>query len=299
MAWNVDQTELFGGVARAPRVNPYIPARVERFGTTSDNPRITAAKDRGKPVKLSGDTVVLCADGDLPYGFIESIAVGTTDGYSICGVLSDPGHEVLAVDQVGNLAVGDVVVAGTPTAVGTATPALGPNVKKYVGAVASGQSALLTSGGLAIGTASAAAVKVSNTIHALVGGVLVTAAGAEVALTGIDIADGTTNVVGIFVNAAGTLSAVAGTAGATLAAVVPPQANATRALVGYVVIANASGDEFDGGTTLLSAANVTDTYINTLGAVAQPDVIAGPHYFQVLAYYGNQGAGKQVMLRKV
>ena len=129
MTWTVDQTERFGGVARAPRINPYLPGRTERLGTTSDNPRFST-KDIGKPVKLSGDTVVLCADGDLPYGFLESCNAGTSDGYSIGTVLCDPGHEVLAVDQVGNLAVGDLVTSGTPTAVGTATPALGANVKK-------------------------------------------------------------------------------------------------------------------------------------------------------------------------
>jgi hypothetical protein len=295
--WIVDQSERFGGVARAPRVNPYIPARVERFGTTSDNPRISAAKDRWKPVKLSGDTVVLCADGDLPYGFIESVNVGTNDGYSICGVLCDPGHEVLAVDEAGNLAVGDVVVAGTPAAIGTAVPAFGPKVKKYTGAVASGQSALLSSGGLAIGSADKKKVLVANTVYALVNGKLVSATTAEVTLAGT-IADGKSNAYGIFISAAGAFSAVLGTPGDTVADIVLPQANATRALVGYVVLST-DGAIFTGNTTELDAGTVTDVYINTLGAVAQPDVIAGPHYWQVMAYYGAQAANRQVMLRKV
>lgn len=130
MSWTVNTTERFGGINRAPRINPYLPARVERIGTTSDNPKASSAKDIGKPVKLSGDTVVLCADGNEIYGFIESVNVGTMDGYAIGGVLSDPGHEVLATDEVGNLAVGDLVVAGTPVALGTANPSTGPNVKK-------------------------------------------------------------------------------------------------------------------------------------------------------------------------
>jgi hypothetical protein len=297
MTWTVDQTERFGGVNRAPRINPYIPGRTERLGTTSDNPRFST-KDIGKPVKLSGDTCVLCADGDLPYGFIEAVNTGTSDGYSIGTVLCDPGHEVLAVDEVGDLAVGDVVKAGTPTALATQTPTLGANVKKYTGAVSTGQSALLSSGGLAIGTSSAAAVKVANSPYALVGGVLVAITGAEVALTGIDIVDGTSNAIGIFVNAAGTLSAVAGTAAATVAAIVLPQANATRALLGYAIV-TADGDDFTGGTTLLSAAHITDVYIDTVGPIAQADQIAGPHFWQVLSYYGAQAAGKQVMLRKV
>jgi hypothetical protein len=295
--WVVDQTERVGGINRAPRINPYIPGRTERLGTTSDNPRFST-KDIGKPVKLSGDTVVLCADGDLPYGFIEAVNVGTSDGYSIGTVLCDPGHEVLAVDEVGDLAVGDIVKAGTQTAFATQTPALGPNVKKYTGAVSAGQSALLGSTTLAIGTTSAAAVKVTNASYALVGGALVAISAAEVPLTGINVADGASNAVGIFVNAAGVLSAVAGTPHATVAGIVLPQANATRALLGYVIITS-SGAVFTGGTTLLSAGTVTDVYINTVGPIAQADQIAGPHFWQVLSYYGSQAAGRQVMLRKV
>lgn len=142
--WVVDQTERFGGVARAPRINPYIPGRTERLGTTSDNPRFST-KEIGKPVKLAGDACVLCANGDVPYGFIEAVNVGTSDGWSIGTVLCDPGHEVLAVDEAGNLVVGDLVTAGTPTALATQTPALGANVKKAVLTVAaSGNAETLT-----------------------------------------------------------------------------------------------------------------------------------------------------------
>ena len=129
MSWTVNTLERFGGVHRAPRINPYLPARTERLGATTDNPKFSL-KDVGKPVKLSGDTCVLCADTNEIYGFIESVSVGTDAGYAIVGVLSDPGLEFLAVDEVGNLAVGDLVVAGTPVAIGTALPAKGPNVKK-------------------------------------------------------------------------------------------------------------------------------------------------------------------------
>jgi hypothetical protein len=297
--WVVDQTERFGGVNRAPRINPYIPGRTERLGTTSDNPRFST-KDIGKPVKLSGDTVVLCADGDLPYGFIEAVNTGTSDGYSIGTVLCDPGHEVLAVDEVGDLAVGDIVKAGTPTALATQTPALGAKVKKYTGAVSAGQSALLSSGGLAIGSTSKKAVKTANTVVALVGGSLVTKTTAETALVGTVAAD-KFNAYGLFLSAAGALSTELGTAGDTLAEVVLPQANSARALVGYVIVNPTGTGDFVGGTTDLDDATVVPNavYVNTLGAVAQADQIAGPHFWQVLAYYGTQAAGKQVMLRKV
>lgn len=297
MSWTVNTDERFGGVHRAPRINPYLPARTERLGATTDNPKFSL-RDVGKPVKLSGDTCVLCADTNEIYGFIESVNVGTDSGYAIGGVLSDPGLEFLAVDEVGDLVVGDLVVAGTPVAIGTALPAKGPNVKKRTGAVTTGQSALLASTTLAIGTTSAAAVKVTNNSYALVGGVLTAITAAEVPLTGINVADGASNAVGIFVNAAGELSAVAGTPHATVAGIVLPQANATRALLGYVIITS-SGAVFTGGTTLLSAGTVTDVYINTVGPIAQADQIAGVHLWQVLATYGSAAPGVQVMVRKV
>ena len=128
MTWTVNTTERFGGVNRAPRINPYIPARTEKIGTNAGQ---ASYLDIGKPVKLSGDTVVLCASGDEIYGFIESVEAGTNQGFSIGGVLCDPGLEALATDEVGDLAVGDFVVAGTATAMGTATPTLGANVIKF------------------------------------------------------------------------------------------------------------------------------------------------------------------------
>ncbi len=122
--------EAFGGYLRVPRINPYLPARAEYIGNNTGQ---ASSKDIGKPVKLSGQTTALCASGDEIYGFIESVEVGTNNGYSFGGVLCDPGHEVIAKDEVGNLAVGDLVVAGTAIAFGTQTPAGGYNVKKAAG----------------------------------------------------------------------------------------------------------------------------------------------------------------------
>lgn len=299
MSWTINSLERFGGVHRAPRINPYLPARTERLGATTDNPKFSL-KDIGKPVKLSGDTCVLCADTNEIYGFIESLNAGTDSGYAIGGVLSDPGLEFLAVDEVGDLAVGDLVVAGTPVAIGTALPAKGPNVKKRTGAVASGQSALLASGGLAIGSTSKKAVKTANTVVAMVGGAMVTKTTAETALVGTVAAD-KFNAYGLFLSAAGALSTELGTAGDTLAEVVLPQANATRALVGYVIVNPTGTGNFVGGTTDLDDATVVPNavYVNTLGAVAQPDQIAGVHLWQVLAVYGSAAPGVQVMVRKV
>ena len=142
--WTVSMTERFGDLNRVPRTQPYLPARVERLGATTDNPKMSP-KEVGKAVKLSGDTVVLCADGDAIYGFIESVEAATQRGYAIGGVLCDAGTEMLAEDEVGNLAVGDLVVCGTPAAIGTALPASGQNVKKAVLTVAaSGEAQTLS-----------------------------------------------------------------------------------------------------------------------------------------------------------
>jgi hypothetical protein len=142
--WTVSMTDRFGDLNRVPRIQPYLPARVERLGATTDNPKMSP-KETGKAVKLNGDTVVLCADGDAIYGFIESVEAGTQRGYAIGGVLCDAGQEVLAEDEAGNLAVGDLVVCGTPVAIGTALPSTGQNVKKAVLTVAaSGDAETLT-----------------------------------------------------------------------------------------------------------------------------------------------------------
>lgn len=108
-------------------VSPYQPDRTERIG---DNTGQAGMADIGKPVKLSGDTVVLCADGDEIYGFIASVEAFTEGGHSIGGVVCDVGREMIAVDEDGGLAVGNLVVASTPVAFGTAGIA---NVKVAAG----------------------------------------------------------------------------------------------------------------------------------------------------------------------
>jgi hypothetical protein len=125
MTWTVNTTERFGGANRAPRINPYLPARTESL---DGNGSTFSYKDIGKPVVLYGDRVRAAVSGQEIYGFVESVEAATQGGYGVGGVLCDVGQDVLAVDQAGDLVVGDLVVAGTATAVGTQTPALGANV---------------------------------------------------------------------------------------------------------------------------------------------------------------------------
>jgi hypothetical protein len=125
MTWTVNTTERFGGANRAPRINPYLPARTESL---DGNGSTFSYKDIGKPVVLYGDRVRAAVSGQEIYGFVESVEAATQGGYGVGGVLCDVGQDVLAVDQAGDLVVGDLVVAGTATAIGTQTPALGANV---------------------------------------------------------------------------------------------------------------------------------------------------------------------------
>jgi hypothetical protein len=278
-------------------VSPYTPDRVELIGT---NAKQASSVDIGKAVKLSGNTVVVCADGDEIYGFISSVEAGSKNGYSIGSVVCDAGREVWANDLAGGLAVGDLVVASTAVALGTAHHANGAHVKARTGSAVAGQSALLTSGALQIGTSSKKALRNNATAVAMVGGVMVTKAAAETALVGT-VAEGVFNVYALFVDATGTLSTVMGTAGATLAAVVVPQANATRAMLGMVIVNPTTGN-FVGGTTDLDDGTVVPraVYVNTLGAVAQADQIVGDHKWQVIGLEVSPStANKQVLLRKI
>lgn len=84
--------------------------------------------DIGKPVKLSGDNVDLCASGEEIYGFIMSVEPYTQDGDDVAGVACDVNQEAEVADEAGTLTVGTLVEAGTATAVATATPTNGANV---------------------------------------------------------------------------------------------------------------------------------------------------------------------------
>ena len=134
MTWTVNTTERFGGVSRAPRINPYIPARTELFTAGGGGAKVSYL-DIGKPVVLAGNLCTLAVSGEQIYGFIESVEAGTSGGYAVGGVLADCGLDVLAVDEVVDTEVGEFVVGGTATALGKATPTLGANVIAFVAGV--------------------------------------------------------------------------------------------------------------------------------------------------------------------
>jgi len=255
--------ESKSGYHRVMEIDPYRPARTELIGTDAGQ---ASSKDVGKAVKLSGAGVVLCEKGDPIFGMIESLNVGTSNGYSVGAVLSDTGNQAYATDEDGDLSVGDLVVAGTQVAFGTAVASTGQNVIKY-NDVAEGSSVVYNSAGLAIKTSSSALVKSANTVYANIGGTLVSeAAGDMPALSGT-VANGAFNVFAFFLDTAGDLSTVMGTSGATLADVVIPRADATKALIGFVIVNPTGTGDFVGGTTALDDGTVVPNaaYVNNVG----------------------------------
>ena len=122
--------DSFSGYHRVMTIDPYRPARTELLGTNAGQ---ASSSDVGKAVKLSGAGTVLCAEGDEIYGIVESISAGTSNGYSVAGVLCSSGNEAYATDTADNCVVGDLVVAGAPVAFGTAVASTGVPVKKAAG----------------------------------------------------------------------------------------------------------------------------------------------------------------------
>lgn len=127
----------------------------------------------------------------------------------------------------------------------------------------------LSAPGLAIGTGSAAAVKIANTTTFLNAGIFKSKATAEVAFTATthDIPANAASVQEavylVCLAADGTPSLTMGTiaTGAGNAAIPARPANLTQ--IGYVRIAIAAGaTPFDASTDLLSAGHITDTYVD-------------------------------------
>ncbi len=123
----------------------------------------------------------------------------------------------------------------------------------------------LTSAGLLVSaTGSGITAKIgAAAFYASVAGRLVTIAASTdmPALTGINFDAGNFNVACFYVDGAGVVTALGGTQGATLGAVIFPEPPMNKALVGFLIITYASA--FIGGTTALATA--TTVYVSPLG----------------------------------
>lgn len=130
-------------------------------------------------------------------------------------------------------------------------------------------SQTLTTGGLAIKAGASPIVKAATAFYAMANGVMVTkAANTDMAALSGTVANATFNVWGFYIDQAGTLTAVQGSPGATLAQVRFADTPAGKALIGFVLVNPTGTGSFVGGTTALDDATVVPNavYVNTLGA---------------------------------
>lgn len=133
-------------------------------------------------------------------------------------------------------------------------------------------SGVLSSAGLAIKAGGSPAVKAGSAFSVLVDGVPIRkAANTDMAALAGTLATAKSAAWAFYLDGAGALSASAKTADANthdaaLALLPAPPDN--QALVGIIVIDNATGANFIGGTTALDTASLTVTYYNATGPTA-------------------------------
>ncbi len=119
-------------------------------------------------------------------------------------------------------------------------------------------------------------VKTTATVKAVAGGRHVALAGADPIyslVAGNSVAINKFNVLCLYVDSAGVVSAKMGTEAGTLAAVTYPTPDVGKALFGIVTI-SAGANVFTGGTTALTGGTVTVTYTDVIGAV-DPSIALG------------------------
>lgn len=80
------------------------------------------------------------------------------------------------------------------------------------------------------------------------------------------IQNNSSNIVLFAVNSSGTRTAVIGTEGSSTSAITAPTVSDTVAVIGGVLIENASGADFEPGTTALDASGITATIFDITGA---------------------------------
>lgn len=137
-------------------------------------------------------------------------------------------------------------------------------------------TAVLTKAGLVIKTASSPIVKSASPVLACINGVYIRKAASDMAALSGTLATAKSAAWAFYIDANGTLSASAKTADsanhdAALALVPLPPVDVAQ--IGIVVIDNATGANFVGGTTALDTASLTVTYYDTMGAI--PNIALG------------------------
>lgn len=125
---------------------------------------------------------------------------------------------------------------------------------------------LLAAPTLVIKAGSSAVVKSSSAIAALVAGSYVTkAADTDMSALAGTLATAKAALWEFYIDSSGTLSTSTKTADAANAAAalaLRPTRPSNKLSLGYIIVANASGSNFVGGTTALDATGVTVTYVS-------------------------------------
>lgn len=116
-------------MARNHFIRPTAPSKASltvRLGTAATPVANFSDKELNKTVKLAGESqFALTAVGDKIEGFVTSVEQATQNGWSIGGVVDEGiawaiADGLQATAGTGTIAVGDYVVAGSATALGTA-----------------------------------------------------------------------------------------------------------------------------------------------------------------------------------
>lgn len=148
---------------------------------------------------------------------------------------------------------------------------LGDLIAALIVAVNAVTAACLTKAGLAIKASTSPTVKAANAILANIGGVYVSkAANTDMAALVGSLATAKSAAWAFYIDASGTLSTSDKTADAAdhaAAVALIPAVPAGQAQIGVLVLDNATGAAFVGGTTALDTASLTATYYDTVGPV--------------------------------
>lgn len=120
-------------------------------------------------------------------------------------------------------------------------------------------------GALAIHGSASLVAKTVNTVYFMLDGQLYSKAASDMPTLAGTVVNATFNVFVFTVNAAGTLAALMGTAGATLGAVVFPTIPDETVSLGFIIVNPTGTGNFVGGTTALDDATVVPNvvYVNS------------------------------------
>lgn len=145
---------------------------------------------------------------------------------------------------------------------------LGDLLSEIIGKLNLAQSSMLTKAGLVIKAGSSPIVKAGVAFAAVANGVPVRkAANTDMAALVGTLATAKSALWAFYIDSAGTLTTSAKTADAdthAAAMALLPVTPAGKAMIGFIVVDNATGSNFVGGTTALDAASLTVTYYDTM-----------------------------------